>query len=216
MSSIHPRKDLTELARAADVDLDAALDKLREYYAFIDAKNAANTKDLDLPCARGCSDCCHESVFLTPLEFFGLWDYVQQNASDEERTSLINDGLALYEENAELIESFMSPAESPEELETRARKLQFRCPYLDGEGACGVYPMRELLGRVFGCSFNDERGIYGCHLSGEYFGDKTVTLLRASSVARKLNDLPLTYMKQVHPWYIHWLYAPRDEKGART
>lgn len=85
-------------------------------------------------------------------------------------------------------------------------ELRFACPLLDDDGACRVYPVRGLYGRLFGCSFNDAQGIYGCHEAGAALGGKTVTLIRARAAARQLEQLPLTFMRQVLPYYIDLLY----------
>ena len=70
-----------------------------------------------------------------------------------------------------------------------------------------VYPVRELYARLFGSSFNEDGGVFGCELVGEYLGGRTVTLMRARAAAMRLNDLPLTFKRQVYPWYINLLYG---------
>ena len=80
-------------------------------------------------------------------------------------------------------------------------------PLLGPGGACSVYPRRELYARLFGCSFNDAGGVYGCHLVGDHLAGKQVTLLPARATARRLNELPLTELRQVYPFYIHALYG---------
>ena len=77
------RIDLDALAQAEGVDLRAALARLKSIYADVDERNGRNTRDLAMPCGRGCDGCCHESVFLTPLEFYGAWDLLQQAYDDE-------------------------------------------------------------------------------------------------------------------------------------
>ena len=206
-----PHFDLRAFTQLSDVDLDDALVGLREIYDDIDSRNASNTANLDLPCGKGCSDCCHESVFLTPLEFFGVWDWAQQHIDDERRDAIIDDGLSLYAEHQAVIDALSGPRPAGERDHLSiAKDLRFRCPFLDGEGGCGVYPMREVLGRLFGCSFNDEGGVYGCHLVGAHLGGQTVTLLGARAQARRLHSLPLTQMRQVHPWYLNLMYGTRD------
>jgi len=69
-----------------------------------------------------------------------------------------------------------------------------------------------MLGRLFGSSFNDEGGVYGCHLVGEHLGDKTLTLLRARPTMSVLHELPLTDRQQVWPHYLHALYGGLDDE----
>src|SRR2546428_8410332 len=104
-----PRVDLHALAAAEGVDLSAALARLLAIYADVDARNAANTRSLDLPCHRGCDMCCHDSVFLTPLEFYCVWDWVQGHLDDETRAQIVTRGLALYSQHRSLIEALELP-----------------------------------------------------------------------------------------------------------
>ena len=211
-TTVVPVIDLGALAAGSGVELNAALEQLDQLYADLDAKNAANTASLDLPCHKGCSACCEHAVFLTPLEFFGAWSYAQTHISDERRAEIVADGLAHYDAFAERIEVFSTEPPGPAH-DDAARAMTFRCPFLNATGACDVYPRRELFGRLFGQSFNEDNGIYGCDLVGAHLGGKEVTLLRARPTAQKLSDLPLTDMRQVFPWFIRWLYGARDDDG---
>jgi len=205
---LYPVIDLRAVAQEMGADLDDAFERLGELYTDVDARNTENTRDLDLPCHRGCDMCCHESVFLTPLEFFFAWEYVQTNFSDADRQSVIEQGLRLYAENKERIDALSQPPPDGEgDHLTIARELRFTCPLLGSDGACRIYPARELYARLFGCSFNDQGGIYGCHLVGEHLAGKTVTLLPVLTPASLLSQLPLTDMRQVYPFYINALYC---------
>lgn len=203
------RVDLDALAKARGCDdLEAAVRKLLELYAEVDERNRKNTAALDLPCQRGCSDCCHESVFLTPLEFFAAWAYLQETTDDETLARIIEDGLKIFADNRALIESFNRPPPKGQDDHTSLHKdLKFRCPLLDDTGGCRVYPVREILGRLFGCSFNGAGGVYGCHLVGAHLADQVVTLVRARPMAERVLDLPMTERQQVYPWYIYELYG---------
>jgi len=206
--SVPPRVDLFAAARALGTDLEDALARLGRLYDHVDARNKALTSDLELPCHRGCSACCHESVFLTPLEFFGAWHHLQETADDATFTRVVAEGLALYREHEALIRAFDEPPPAGHADHTALhKKLAFRCPLLDDDGGCRVYPWREMLARLFGCSFNDEGGVYGCHLSGEHLGGRTLTLLRARPIMHLVHELPLTDSQQVWPHYIHALYG---------
>lgn len=196
------------MAQAEGVDLPAALGQLHAIYADVDARNAKNTRDLDLPCHRGCDMCCHESVFLTPLEFYAVWTYVQDTYDDATRSAMVQEGLRLFGQFRPLIEALEQPPPAGERDHfSIAQQIKFTCPFLGSAGECRVYPARELLARLFGCSFNDELGIYGCHLVAKHLAGKSVTLLPARGTARRLHDLPLTHKRQVYPYYLHALYG---------
>lgn len=203
-----PRLDLDALAREQGVDLRAALARLKALYADVDERNARNTRDLAMPCGRGCDGCCHESVFLTPLEFYGAWDLLQRAYDDDTLDYVVEEGLRIYAEHREVIEALSGPpAEGAVDHTALARNLRFRCPMLGADGACLVYPMREMLARLFGCSFNDDGGIYGCHMVGAHLGGQTVRLVRARPMAMRVHELPLADRQQVYPYYIHQLYG---------
>lgn len=204
-----PTVDLAAIAQALDCDLTAAFAGLSALYAEVDARNEKNTRDLALPCHRGCSMCCHESVFLTGLEFFYAWHHVQTQLDAATRTQIVSRGLALYETHRAPIEALEGPIPPGERDHfSIAKNIRFACPMLTAEGACGIYPARELLARLFGCSFNDEGGVYGCHIVGDHLAGKTVTLTRARPLAQRLAQLPLTEKRQVYPYWIHLLYGP--------
>jgi hypothetical protein len=202
--------DLDALTTPCGIDLRQALCGLAELYRRVDAHTAETTAGLGLPCQRGCDACCHECVFLTPLEFLGVWDFLQRQESLAALAQILLDGRRLYAEHRHLIDRFDEPAPEGEEGHfSIARELSFRCPLLGAEGVCRVYPMRELYARLFGVSFNEEGGVYGCDLVGDHLVGKQVTLLRAKSAALALGELPLTHKRQVFPYYLERL-ARRD------
>lgn len=209
MPQLYPRYDLGALAASLEVELAPALEQLQTFYDWVDERNRANTENLDLPCQRGCDACCHESVFLTPLEFFAAWREFQDNANDEKRSAVVAEGLRLYQENRALIDAMNEPPEAGEKDHFKtAQQLKFRCPLLSDEGACMVYRSRELYARLFGCSFNSAGGVYGCDLVGKHLGGKVLTLLQVDPVAERFSALPLTFKRQVYPYYIDLLYGP--------
>jgi hypothetical protein len=198
------RIDLHARAAAEGVDLASALRALRTQYDDIDARNAKNTASLDLPCHRGCSMCCEDSVLLTWLEFYAVWDHLQRTCDDATLARIIADGLALYEKHRALIESLTRREET---AGARLIEVKYRCPILDDAGACRAYEWRETSARLFGASFNDDGGVYGCHLVGAHLADKLVTLVRARPAAERVHSLPLGGRQQIYPFYIHALYG---------
>jgi hypothetical protein len=190
-----------------------AFGALKDIYAALDERLRATTGRASLPCyeprdgCRTCSQCCHESVFLTPLEWFFAVDHIQTHVDAAAYEPAIREGLSLYAAHKETIDAFMQPPKDGERDHFYlAKTLRFRCPLLGADG-CGVYPAREVLGRLFGQSFNEDGGVYGCHLSGAFFGGKTATLVRAEAWAKRLLALPLTHYRQVYPWYFHLTYG---------
>ncbi len=208
MPKLYPLYDLRALASSLDTDFDEVMPQLRALYTWVAGRTAENTADLDLPCTKGCDRCCHESVFLTPLEFMLAWDQLQKTVDDQTRSAIIEDGLQIYTQYRTLIDALdEKPKDGEADHFSIAEQLKFRCPLLDPHGACRVYDSRELYARLFGSAFNAEGGVYGCHMVGQHLSGKVVTLVRAREVAGILAELPLTFKRQVYPYYIDLLYG---------
>ena len=187
-----------------------SLEVLLAMYERLDAALARTTANLALPCydARGgrshCADCCHESVFLTGLEWLAVVDFAQRHLPSTRWETVIEEMLKLYQQHAPLIDRISSASEG--ERATLVKGLRFSCPLLDAQG-CSVYPAREMLGRLFGQAANAEGGLYGCGLSGAFFGSREAGLVSAEGWSRQLRALPLTHARQVYPYWFHVTYA---------
>lgn len=186
---------------------------LEQIHRELDDRLAKTTKRLALPCYEPrdgcvtCSRCCHESVFLTPLEWFYVVDYAQTHLEPAAYERMIREGLRLYEEHKQTIDAFMQPPKAGERDHFYlAKELRFTCPLL-GPSGCAVYPAREVLGRLFGQAFNEDGGVYGCVLSGAFFGGKTMTLVRAVPWAKRLEALPLAHYRNVYPWFFQLTFG---------
>ena len=207
----YPVVDFAGLFAGAGIDFAAARAAVMARYAELDARNSRNTSALQLPCAKGCSACCHESVFVTPLEFAVAWDWAQTNLDDATRAQIIAEGLVLYERHRDLITACDAPPPAgARDHFAIARELRFRCPFLGLAGDCRIYPVRELYARLFGCSFNDEGGVYGCDLVGKHLDGKVVTLVSVGRAVEQFRELPLTGKRQVYPYYLHLLFGATE------
>jgi len=200
-----------------DVPLTQALRALDAIYQTLDEALTRTTRRLSLPCyspvdphqnqdGKPCSLCCHESVFLTPLEWFKVVDYIQNNFEPLQLEIIIKEAHQLYRNHQTIIEAFNQPPPAGERDHfALAKTLKFTCPLLRDD-ECAVYPAREILARLFGQSFNAQNGIYGCHLSGQFFASKIATLVRADVWAKRIEALPLTHFRQVYPYYFWVTY----------
>lgn len=206
--------DIAARAAREGVDWPAALDQLRGFYAEIDARLAKTTAHLALPCARGCARCCEESVWLTRLEFYGAWHYLQTHVDAATLSATVAEGLQLYERHRETLQALADPELSPALRQSLTLSLRFRCPLLDAAGACRVYPMREILGRLFGATFNDASGIYGCAEVGAHLAGQRLTLLKARPTAERIHALPLAGKQRVYPAWIFELYGEGRSDAA--
>lgn len=187
-----------------------SLEALQSMYEKLDIQLERTTKSLALPCKEArsgrahCADCCEESVYLTGLEWLLVVDYAQRSFSHEEWATVIHSMLQLYAKHSEVITRVMAEQASDAERRT----LRYRCPLLDDQRGCRVYPAREMLGRLFGQSANKEGGIYGCQLSGAFFTQQPEhSLLSAEAWSRQLRALPLTQQRGPYPYWFFVTYG---------
>ncbi len=199
--------DLTQLPKTTGINLHRAFARLKTLYDEVDEQINRHTSSLDLPCHRGCSSCCEDAVFLTPLEFYALWHYCQETLSDDVRGAIVRRAQAIYRVEKRIIEKMDNPLEEGQDHTTTARTLRFSCPVLDDSGACQAYNFRELAARLFGASFNAQQGIYGCKDVGDHLGGRKITLIQAEPTSRRLSSLPLTQSSQVLPAYLVQLFG---------
>lgn len=90
---------------------------------------ALGDRETQPACTRGCSHCCHQRVEVTAAEVFSIVRYLQ--TATKYRLSRI-----------------FAAAERHASLSSRQHFLeQCACPFLEADGACGVYEVRPLACR---------------------------------------------------------------------
>ncbi|MEW5855311.1 MAG: hypothetical protein AB2A00_41430 [Myxococcota bacterium] len=205
-----------------DVTLADAFVVLKDLYDRVDEHAARLAAPLELPCHPGCSSCCRQSVFVTPLEALYLLSHLQETRSPSEVTAVVDAGVATFNAHRERILAFGHPTcpGAPELGDDDARRraapldrvlsalaLSFDCPLLDSAGLCSVYPAREMRGRLFAVSRLKSRDeYYACNLLGRHLDGREVRLMDAEAVVELLHLHPLTDGEQVIPYYL-WRYA---------
>ena len=191
------------IAAGLEVDLEAAFVALQRLYDEVDRRLDVHSAPLDLPCHKGCDMCCHESVFVTPLEFFYVWNHVQTRLSEAVRADMVNRGLALYAEHQELIEALSRPPPSGERDHfSVASRLKFTCPLLGGRRRLSGVSRARTFGPIVWLYLGRlaKVGSTAANLVSAHLAGKTVSLLSAKNMARRLNPLPLTHQRQVYPY----------------
>lgn len=197
---------LRSLAEALGVgsDPERALRPLRALYRRLDDELARSTADLGLPCRSGCSACCHESVFVSGPEFLLVAEALLEGPRSRRRAVVraMSELACRFADELELLES-IEPGPERDEVAARVR---FRCPLLDADERCSVHPVRELNARVFGQSWDRQRGApYGCGLTHErlrVLGSRAPALPDARAWRRALAaEVPGTEVVHVYPWW---------------
>ena len=189
--------------------LQEGFNALAQLYKELDLALAKSTAALNLPCKAGCDACCHQSVFLTPLEFLAAWDWLQSELEISELHEVVTDALSIYRVQQSVIDRLdLPPEHDADDHFTIVETLRFRCPLLSSTRQCRVHPARELYARLFGGAWERRPGaLYACHIVSEHLEGKELSLLVTRDWAQKLNQLPLTHRRTVYPAYIAELYG---------
>jgi Fe-S-cluster containining protein len=200
--------DLHELRIDATTSVYDAVGALHIFYNDLDQRAETLRRALTLPCGPGCGACCHEAVFITPLEWWGMVDYLQAHARWDLVQCAIERAAAIYHSQRAPLDALRAPppADAADHWEI-ARDLHFPCPFLDDE-RCTVYPRRSLAARLFGISFWKPGEIYGCPVVESALANKEVRLLNAPAVIGRFSALPLTHGRMVIPYYVLRTYLP--------
>lgn len=195
--------------------LGDAFHQLAGLYREVDDALARTTSSLNLPCKAGCDACCHQSVFLTPLEFLAAWDWLQSEVSEDDLSEIVTRAIRIYRLHQDtLIRLDREPPDGQRDHFSLVESLAFRCPLLSSDGKCLVHPARELYARLFGGSWERSPGaLYACHMVSEHLAGQELSLLVSQDWARKLNQLPLTHRRTVYPAYIAELYGVKPVPG---
>jgi Fe-S-cluster containining protein len=206
-----------------DFSLAQAFAGLADLYEKVDAHAASIAPALDLLCHAGCSACCRDSVFVTPLEALFMLHHMQRNLSAPDLAATVARGTAVFATNRERVLQFghvecpgappldaqdLQPRPRPLDRVLAARALSFDCPLLDEAGRCTIYAAREMRARLFGLSRLKSRDeYYACQMMGQRLEGRDVKLMDAEAVMGILKLYPLTAGEQVIPYYL-WRYAP--------
>lgn len=200
-----------------------AFSALSDLYRRVDEHAARLAEPLELPCGPGCSACCRQSVFVTPLEALYLLDHLQESVAPKDVHSVVLKAVTIVEREHPRIMSFghptcpggrepgaedRAPGIAPPDRVSSSLGLRFDCPLLDATGKCIVYPARELRARLFAVSVLRSRGdeYYACPALGRHLDGREVRLMDAETVQSILHLHPLTDGEQVLPYYL-WRYA---------
>ncbi len=204
-----PIIDFTAIPAPPLKNLAEAIETLLALYSELDGHLTAIRAKYPIPCAAGCAACCHEAVFLTPLEFWAIIYFIQKEGRFTLLKSALEAAKLIYKEHAELIEAFNAPPPSGEKDHfSLAKDLHYVCPFLR-EGTCSIYPARSLIARLFGLSFERPGVVYGCQKVEKILAAsrRDITLASCDYWINRLKKLPYTEGRQVLPYYMVRLFG---------
>lgn len=127
----------------------------REYHdaygQFLSHNVAAN--DIHVSCGRGCSRCCHHFVTSAhALEVLSVYENIRRRDDLEPLIELCRTRVEDYDAWREFCDETY-PERTPAERDDLALEHYYDernpCPFLEGDGACGVYPDRPMTCRMY-------------------------------------------------------------------
>lgn len=104
----------------------------------------------EVKCERGCVDCCHALFGLFPIEAAYLRERFEQLDPSQKQQVLAR--AAEAEKELEQIQEKLQAAypDDPGMQAYAMARQRVRCPFLNDQGDCAVYPFRPITCRVYG------------------------------------------------------------------
>jgi Fe-S-cluster containining protein len=207
---VQKKKTLGDPAREGDL------------YAAVDALTA-ELRQLhpDTRCRRGCSGCCETptAVFeVTAREWLAIEHHVLGGWDEGRRVRLASRFKAGHARHLMAYRALGWLGHFEPLAAWYFRRHGYVCPFLE-EGACGIYPVRPLVCRMYGhfttrARWRRRRSIYGCRLQADYHETRLVEgrpqLPDAEGVwakARKLTRVPFWRWGQRPRLLPEWIAA---------
>ncbi|WP_027624081.1 YkgJ family cysteine cluster protein [Clostridium lundense] len=132
---------LKEIA-VGDLSVSKGKELLKKIYDLYDTGN----KEFEqyASCKKGCSHCCCLYVDCTAIEAELIREYVENNFTEEEKTTIKN-------KIDDLLTSLPTSSEVDENLKHALNYLKEKipCPFLSENGSCTIYPVRTFNCRKF-------------------------------------------------------------------
>ncbi|MGO0121660.1 YkgJ family cysteine cluster protein [Desulfothermobacter acidiphilus] len=128
--------------------IKAAYEELVEWADLIFAR-AQEQMGSRIKCQVGCTDCCYAVFGLFPVEAVYLREKFADLPVEEQQAALAR--AAVAEEQLRELERKLARHQSDPSMQGRIMaRERVRCPLLNNEGQCVLYPFRPLTCRVYG------------------------------------------------------------------
>lgn len=117
-------------------------------------------------CQIQCSDCCHSVFGLFLIEAAYLHTHFHKMLDVPRRQEAMARGEQAGRELAEMLERVQKFNASPELQAQAMAKERVRCPLLDEEQKCVLYPFRPITCRVYGIPTAMGGKVHACYKAG--------------------------------------------------
>lgn len=154
-------------------------DLQRRYESLVDRADRAFLRmgtehPEELRCRPGCSDCCYALFGLFGIEAAYLKDRFDRLERKERRQILLRCG-KMDKDLRKWEESFRVPEKGVEQSPDAMGKARIRCPLLEDDASCALYPYRPITCRVYGIPTRIDGKARVCGKSGFKKGESYPT-----------------------------------------
>ncbi|MGD8253150.1 MAG: YkgJ family cysteine cluster protein [Syntrophobacterales bacterium] len=116
-------------------------------------------------CELHCTDCCHAVFGLFLIEAVHLQQHFRELADEEKKKALLR--AELFDEQLQTLQGKIAKANhSPEAADSLWGRERIRCPLLNDESECILYPYRPITCRVYGIPTTIQGRAHVCGQSG--------------------------------------------------
>lgn len=143
-------------------------------YLLIDRVTAAVQADFPRSrCAAGCGQCCelHRALIrVYRSEWELVHDYLIATQSEAELDALVRGFWERFGPYLPVLEDLQARLDMGDRPHPTPTELPLRCPLLDAQGACSVYPVRPAICRGYGLFTLEREGyadVFACSMQRE-------------------------------------------------
>ncbi|WP_019156949.1 YkgJ family cysteine cluster protein [Robertmurraya massiliosenegalensis] len=152
-----------------DIQSNSAFAELIKLQKEID--NTITNNVGDVPCQKGCSNCCYEPFSISSSEFYFIMNHIIENEGEEAAKEIIKKGARIWREieqnNPELATKLKINIDGQVgdkslfklmyDTVNSSSALKYPCPFLNEETrSCSVYDVRPLVCRTYGVGYLTE------------------------------------------------------------
>lgn len=154
-------------------------------------------------CQEGCADCCHALFDLTLIEALYVKSRFDQQFEADPRAALIERAneadRQIYRLKRQAFKEHEEGRPEDQILEEMARK-RVRCPALNAEERCDIYPFRPLTCRIYGVPTVIGGKAHTCGLSAFNPG-QTYPTVKMDVIYQRLYEISLALAQSIESRY---------------
>lgn len=186
-------KAIFEKYEAFVKQMDGVFENVREQYASC------------VRCGEGCADCCHALFDLSLVESMYLNHQFFEKISEDDRPSILETAnktdRQLYQMKRKAFKAVASGEKSEEQVLLEMAVERVRCPLLNRDDKCDLYPQRPITCRLYGIPTSIAGRGHTCGLSGFEEGQSYPTV-NLDAVNQQLHRLSMELVSALESTHI--------------